>query len=151
MTHLQTIIITLDYLESKWPGSSQQAELRRKMTQKCTDMYNKFKSLRHWYLKLLVTTHIIMPELAVTLHFIMPALKIALFASIIFSLHIQLQIPMIHNSCKILTASCKNSNLAILFAKILHKFCNGKCVLIPYWFTANLALLHARTLQPTYN
>ena len=70
-----------------------------------------------------------MPELAVvTLHFIMPALKIALFASIILPLHIQLQIPMIHNSCKILTASCKNPNLAILFAKILHKFCNGKSV-----------------------
>ena len=64
-----------------------------------------------------------MPELAVvTLHFIMPALKIALFASIILPLHIQLQIPMIHNSCKILTASCKNPNLAILFTKILHKF-----------------------------
>jgi len=76
--HLQTIFITLDYLETsglavhsrlscdaKWPRSA--------------DMYNKFKSLRHWYipyLKLAITMHIIMPELAVTLHFIMPSLKI---------------------------------------------------------------------------
>lgn len=38
-----------EYLESKWPGSSQQGDIRRKLTQKCTDMYNdvRYKVLRH--------------------------------------------------------------------------------------------------------
>ena len=41
--------IAIEYLESKWPGSSQQGDIRRKLTQKCTDMYNdvRYKVLRH--------------------------------------------------------------------------------------------------------